>query len=796
MKHYYNLKLKLRGGLSLLALVLGSSSFAQLYPFDMHTFTNGGAEGANGPMLPAVVAEYTGGGAAWAADPMYLTMTTQGIQEWTVPSNGDYTIAIGGAQGGDHEYDVDPEDGGLGALMEGTFALVEGQVLHILVGQQGVRSRADGGFSVDNAAPGGGGGTFVWDPTDTSNPLIAAGGGGGGTSPGGFAGRDANTTIDGNEGELRGNGGTAGNGGMLNTGGASYWAGGGCGWITNGTAGNATTLYDPTPSGASSAGGGVRPLEGGIGGEKWVDGGDTGEEGGDGGFGGGGGGGSDNMGSGGGGGYSGGGGNNGTSRSGGGGGSFNSGIDQVNSVGNTGHGFVTITLLCTPLTITASDVMVCNGELVNLSAMSTTGGTITWDMGITDGVDFIPPSDATTTYSAISTSPDDCNFAIDVVSTAIPTIVATSDVMTACEGAFVTVLGMGGDTYTWTGSGAIDPVDGVSFPSEGGSVTYTVTGSLMGCEGPTDEITIVGASQPDVVANSTETEICLGESFTLTGSGAFEYNWGGAIEDGDVITPDAPGTFIYTLIGTSEAGCGDTGSVAVVVSPIPFADAGADVTVCEGSEVTLTGSGAGTITWSPSITDGVPFAVDAGATTYTLTVTNEFGCTDDDEVVVTGFDVPVITGTVTGEFELFEGAIDIEVTGGTGSYAYSWSNGAITQDIFGLGEGDYTVIVDDIGVETGICPDATETFTVVSFVGIEDEAISILNAYPNPTTDLVTVTYNGEFNYEVISPLGQVIISGKAVDKEELSLETLSNGTYLVKVISGDKINFVQVVKQ
>ena len=126
----------------------------------------------------------------------------------------------------------------------------------------------------------------------------------------------------------------------------------------------------------------------------------------------------------------------------------------------------------------------------------------------------------------------------------------------------------------------------------------------------------------------------------------------------------------------------------------------------------------------------------------------------------------------------------------------SWSTGATTQDIFGLGAGEYTVIVDDIGLETGICPDATETFTVNSFVGIEDEEISVLNAYPNPTTNQVTVTYNGEFNYEVISPLGQVVINGKAVDKEELSLEALSNGTYLVKVTSGDKVNFVQVVKQ
>jgi PKD repeat protein len=42
-----------------------------------------------------------------------------------------------------------------------------------------------------------------------------------------------------------------------------------------------------------------------------------------------------------------------------------------------------------------------------------------------------------------------------------------------------------------------------------------------------------------------------------------------------------------------------------------------------------------------------------------------------------------------------DGAIDIEVYGGTGPYTYSWSNGAITQDISGLTAGYYDVLVTD-----------------------------------------------------------------------------------------------------
>ena len=61
--------------------------------------------------------------------------------------------------------------GGRGAYMSGEFILSEGDVLKILVGQQG---------SGSSSAAGGGGGTFV--ATDSNTPLLVAGGGSGYTN--------------------------------------------------------------------------------------------------------------------------------------------------------------------------------------------------------------------------------------------------------------------------------------------------------------------------------------------------------------------------------------------------------------------------------------------------------------------------------------------------------------------------------------------------------------------------------------------------------------------------------------
>ena len=58
-------------------------------------FTNAGATGRFGPTQAQVNAAYTGTDLDGR-----VTINTQGIQEWTVPFSGIYSIEAWGAQGG------------------------------------------------------------------------------------------------------------------------------------------------------------------------------------------------------------------------------------------------------------------------------------------------------------------------------------------------------------------------------------------------------------------------------------------------------------------------------------------------------------------------------------------------------------------------------------------------------------------------------------------------------------------------------------------------------------------------
>ena len=97
-----------------------------------------------------------------------VVTVNDGVQYWTVPHSGVYTIDIMGARGGEPTGYTSYDYYGRGARMKGDFELTEGEVLKILVGQYGT-----GDYYI-----GGGGGTFV--ATDDDEPLIVAGGGGGG----------------------------------------------------------------------------------------------------------------------------------------------------------------------------------------------------------------------------------------------------------------------------------------------------------------------------------------------------------------------------------------------------------------------------------------------------------------------------------------------------------------------------------------------------------------------------------------------------------------------------------------
>jgi hypothetical protein len=137
-----------------------------LYVFTSHIFTTAGLTGRDGPTLAQCTAAYSA--AYWASNTAYFNVSTQGVQEWTVPENGTYRIKAEGASGWG-SFGTKPP----GASIQGDFTLTQGEIIKIVVGQRGVDD------SIYDAS--GGGGSFVIkSPYNTAGSILVIAGGGGG----------------------------------------------------------------------------------------------------------------------------------------------------------------------------------------------------------------------------------------------------------------------------------------------------------------------------------------------------------------------------------------------------------------------------------------------------------------------------------------------------------------------------------------------------------------------------------------------------------------------------------------
>jgi gliding motility-associated-like protein len=191
---------------------------------------------------------------------------------------------------------------------------------------------------------------------------------------------------------------------------------------------------------------------------------------------------------------------------------------------------------------------------------------------------------------------------------------------------------------------------------------------------------------PDPAAGSNNPS-CEGENLILTASNGAAYSWTGP--DGftssaqnptiNGITSAANGTYYVTL--TTALGCTNKDSTTVNVNPAPTADAGTDANICEGSTITLTGSGGTTYSWSPaeslsaaSIANPVASPVDT--TSYILTVSNG-QCNDYDTVNVFVWKKPI--ADAGPDQKIFEGdPAQLAGIAGGSDVTYTWTPGGAT----------------------------------------------------------------------------------------------------------------------
>ena len=338
-----------------------------------------------------------------------------------------------------------------------------------------------------------------------------------------------------------------------------------------------------------------------------------------------------------------------------------------------------------------------------------------------------------------------------------------------CTGVNATLIADAGyDSYQWSTA----ETSSVINPPSPGNYSLTVT-DAQGCQGETS-VSVQAIPDPMPSING-ELAICPGEStqlFTDPGFNTYQWSTGSTSSFTNVIIS---GPVSVTV--TNSEGCIGSISTDVIEAPIPTPDVVGVNTLCPGGSSVLSATpGFDTYLWSDGTTTSDITITTPG--TYTLTVTNQAGCSGTVSHTVTPALPP--TPFIDGDLSICDGASTLlSVTGGAFD-SYLWTDGSIapTLEVFSPGLISVTV-TDAAGCEgttsVGIVSSSAPSPSITGLPQIcGDEGSTTLQATPgytsyqwsDGTTDAnITISIPGIYDVTVTNTEGCAGTASITVDQ-------------------------------
>lgn len=342
---------------------------------------------------------------------------------------------------------------------------------------------------------------------------------------------------------------------------------------------------------------------------------------------------------------------------------------------------LTIHVLPSSPTVTASgNFFICSGQTTTLTASGAPG--YQWSGGSTATTSVIVVSPTTTTNYTVTPISGSCpatSFVLTVTVTPTPTIVVSGS-QNICSGQSATLTASGASSYHW--SNGITDTAGTVIVSPSGTTTYSVTSVNGPCASAPAFATVSVTPSPTLSVNGAPTNICAGQSATLTASGATSYQWsGGSSATTSVIVVSPSGNQTYTVTGSNGICAGDSATISVAVTPIPTISVSPSQVICSGQVATLTVSGASTYQWSggSTATTATIIVDPTSTTTYTVIGSNGSCAGAPASTTVNVTSTPTIS--VNGNQNICSGQSTTLTASGASSYQWSGGSSATTSVI-------------------------------------------------------------------------------------------------------------------
>lgn len=264
---------------------------------------------------------------------------------------------------------------------------------------------------------------------------------------------------------------------------------------------------------------------------------------------------------------------------------------------------------------------------------------------------------------------------------------------------------------TYSGTGVLDDFFLANLAGTGQHIiTYSYDNGV--CAGTASDTITVVTPIPLIVDG--DMELCFGESTVITALNGEDLEWeSGSNATSEIHQPAV--TTNYSVYGFDVNGCLTAAGYTIIVHPLPDVQITGDTILCLGETSILTAIGAQDYVWSDASTDQTLFIDNLIDQSYGVTGTDEFGCVNDDIIIVTVHDYPDVTAT-----EIIYGCPGEELLlQADGAQTYEWSVGGNESFVY-------------------ITPVTSQNVSVIGTneFGCSDEALTQVVIYPVPVFEI------------------------------------------------------------
>lgn len=470
-------------------------------------------------------------------------------------------------------------------------------------------------------------------------------------------------------------------------------------------------------------------------------------------------------------------------------GSGNYGVVITNVNGCTDNDIINVSIIENPIVELGDELNFCADETLILDA-GNPGAEYFWNTG-----EFTQTITVNTTgiYSVEVINASGCSTTGEVIVTALPVpeVFLGDDIITCAGDTVILNAENAGSTFDWTSGEEVQIIN----VTESGNYGVEVT-NIYGCSA-NDMITVTINPVPDVDLGP-DIEFCENTSVILDAENpGAEYAWTTG-EFSGTIEINSEGTFGVTV--TNGFGCTAYDELNANVLPVTTVELGADTAFCEGNIFILDATSPScTYVWSNDETTSSIQISESG--TYSVIITNDFGCMDTDEINIEIYPSPETELVLMTEI-ICDDAGPYTLTEGTpagGTYAGEGVSGDIF-DPLAAGIGTH-VISYTFTDGSGCSSTSTDEIEVTVCQGVNDiNSNSQIIIYPDPAVNEIYIIATNESAFHAFTLLditGRIILYDDSITQYKtkiLDVSQICPGSYLISFLLNDERITKQIV--